>query len=83
VRSVAAHCTLHVTPPGVASFVTVAFTGTRCVAVTVAGGDCVRAIVAAGGTMVVTTDAGLAGLVEEEVAVIVTVPPAGIAAGAV
>jgi hypothetical protein len=74
------------TPPGATSFVTVADTGTFSVAVTVAGGAWVSVIAGAPATIVVLTEAGLAGFAAEAavaVAVIVTVLPNGIAAGAV
>jgi hypothetical protein len=74
--------TLHVTPPGARSFVTAALTDACDKVVSVEGGCCTNAMAGPGVTIVVTALAEFE-IAAADVAVMVTVWPAGIAAGAV
>ena len=77
------HCTDQLTPPGAASFATVALTGACVAAVIVAGGACLKVSVGDGTTTVVRATAEFDGVDAGEDAVIVTRPPGGTEAGAV
>jgi hypothetical protein len=78
--------TVQETPSESISFATVALTGACAVAVMVVGSVCVHERDGDSATIVVNADTEFAGVVDdaaEEVAVMITCPPVGIAAGAV